>query len=165
MYWGTVHVGLLLNYVYVMSGRWTSSGKPYDLQTEPSSYIHFLINLQYRRRARYMTLTCTYVYWGTAHVGLLFSDVYVMSGRWTSSGKQYNLETEPSLYTHFLINRQLRRRVRHMTLTCIRSSAYKQQRTLDLLLYSVCRCRTVPANALLCTMTFMFIVEITYNFY
>ena len=121
--------------LYVMSGRWTSSGKRYNLQSEPSFYIHFLINLQYRRRARYMTLTCTHVYWGTVHVGLLFSNVYVMSGRWTSSGKQYNAQVEPSFYIHFLSSLQFRRRVRHMTLTCIRSSAYKQQRTLDLLLY------------------------------
>ena len=112
-----------------------------------------------------MTLTCTYVYRGTAHIGLLFSNVYVMSGRWTSSGKQYNALAEPSFYIHFLGSLQSRKRVRHMTLTCIRSSAQKQQRTLDLLLYSVCRCRTLPANALLCPTTFMFIVEITYNFY
>jgi len=92
-----------------------------------------------------MTQVCIYVCSESLRTLAFFS---VASGRWTSSGKQCNIQTKSSFYIHILRNLRLRRRVPYMTLTCTRCSAEKQQMTLHLLLCSVCRRRTVSKGTL-----------------
>jgi len=77
-----------------------------------------------------MTLTCMHVLTHSARWPS--SELRLMSRRWTSSGKQYNLQTEPSFYIHSLINLQLWRRVRHMTLTCRPYTIFRLETTKDL---------------------------------